>query len=721
MKFHNQDRQRHECAIKIRCRKTNTNKQPYSLLFLEVISAIYESTQATSHNMIKPVQLFRLVPVLFTVLFAVSSYALPINDFSSDDQRFLALRDAASKEDARQAEELSSQLSGYSLPSYVDYYLLKSHLRLAGESEVADFLARYANTAIADRLRNDWLLILGHQNNWPSFDALYPQFVLNDDTQVKCYAQLSKLKQGQNVVADARRLLTSARVYGEGCYALFSNLVASGQFTRADMWAQIRWAAEATTPDVANHLARLADLEKTAKALDKPGKRLEAELVRPLEKSDDAHQTALILLGRLAKIDPDKAVFALTKMNRYLTDSERAIAWGQIALPAAQNLLPEAAGYWKKADDAQLSLDAYQWRVRTALRATDWASVKSGIEAMPVSLLSEPAWIYWLGRAYVAENKADLAQPFFQGIADRPGYYGQLALEEIGLRIAIPPATPVQTLDLIGLSGNQGLQHALKFYSMNLRLEGNREWNWQLRSMSEQQLLAAAEFARQNGLLDRMVSTSDRTKTMFDYTQRFPTPHQDIMAQNTNALGLDMAWVYGLIRQESRFILNARSSAGANGLMQVMPGTAQYVIKKMKWDNIDFTRMNDIETNITLGTNYLNIILTHLNGSQVLATAGYNAGPNRARAWRASLPKTVEGAIFTETIPFSETRDYVKNVLSNATYYAALFSGKPQSLKQRLGMVSPFSDTSADPDLPDNSFGNTTGNVPVNMPANTIK
>jgi len=676
-----------------------------------------KSTQATPHIMLKPAQLCRFLPVLFTLLISVASHAAEIDDYASDDQRFLALRDAASKEDARRAEVLASQLSGYSLPSYVDYYLLKSHLRLAGESEVADFLTRYANTAIADRLRNDWLLILGHQNNWASFDALYPKFVLNDDTQVKCYAQLSKLKQGQNVADDARRLLTSARVYGEGCYALFSNLVESGQFTRADMWAQIRWAAEATTPDVAIHLAKLVDLEKTVKALDKSDKKLEAELAKPLARADDAHETALILLGRLAKIDPDKAVYALGKMNRSLTDHERAIAWGQIALPAAQNLLPEAAGYWEKVDDSQLSLDAFQWRVRTALRATDWPHVKAGIEAMPVSLLSEPAWIYWLGRAYVAENKPDLAQPFFQGIADRPGYYGQLALEETGLRVAIPPAPPIQTLDVIALSNNQGLQHALKFYGMNLRLEGNREWNWQLRSMSDQQLLAAAEFAQQNGVLDRMVSTSDRTKTVFDYTQRFPTPHQDIMTQNTNALGLDMAWVYGLIRQESRFILNARSSAGANGLMQVMPGTAQYVIKKMKWDNIDFTRMNDIETNITLGTNYLNIILTRLNGSEVLATAGYNAGPNRARAWRASLPKMVEGAIFTETIPFSETRDYVKNVLSNATYYAALFSGKPQSLKQRLGMISPFSDSPTDSDLPENL----PGNVPANIATGATK
>jgi len=646
----------------------------------------------------------RLLLITFLLFASVDRACIAI-DLSNDDTRFLALRDAASKEETSRAIELAGELSGYSLSSYVDYYLLKSHLRSASENDIVDFLARYANTAVADRLRNEWLMILGRQGNWSTFDAQYAQFMLNDDTQVKCFALLSKLKQGQNVAADARNLLTSAKVYGEGCYALFASLIETEQFSQADIGNQIRWAAEANSTSVAIHLAKLADREKTAKALDLPTQKIQAELNRPLSKSAESHDIALLLLGRLARTDPDKATTALTKFNRYLTDSERAIAWSQIALQAAQKLLPDADDYWDKTADAPLSLEGYQWRVRTALRKTDWRRVKAAIETMPPSLLGDSSWVYWLGRAYVGLNQADIAQPLFQSIVDRPNFYGQLALEERGLQIVVPPTTPIQTLDIISLSNNEGLQRALQFYALNLRVEGNREWNWQVRQMSEQQMLAAAEFARQHDILDRMVSTSDRTKTIFDYNQRFPTPHQDIMAQATNSLGLDMAWVYGLIRQESRFIMNARSSAGANGLMQVMPGTARYVVKKLKWDSLDMTKMNDIATNILLGTNYLNIVLTNLNGSQVLASAGYNAGPNRARAWRANLTKMVEGAVFAETIPFPETRDYVKNVLSNATYYAALFSGKPQSLKERLGVISPFLDTADDIDLTNNLSG----------------
>jgi soluble lytic murein transglycosylase len=229
-----------------------------------------------------------------------------------------------------------------------------------------------------------------------------------------------------------------------------------------------------------------------------------------------------------------------------------------------------------------------------------------------------------------------------------------------------------------------------------MRFEGYREWNWELRKMDERQHLAAAEFARQQNVLDRMVSTSERTKSEFDFTQRFPSPYREAMTANTQSLGLDMAWVYGLIRQESRFIQSARSHVGASGLMQIMPATARWVANKIGLAGYAQSQIGDINTNILLGTNYLYMVLNDLEGSQALATAAYNAGPGRPRAWRATLSKPIEGAIFAESIPFNETRDYVKKVLSNATYYAALFEGKPQSLKARLGMVAPQGYTASD-------------------------
>uniref|UniRef100_UPI0037506095 lytic transglycosylase domain-containing protein n=1 Tax=Undibacterium sp. TaxID=1914977 RepID=UPI0037506095 len=393
---------------------------------------------------------------------------------------------------------------------------------------------------------------------------------------------------------------------------------------------------------------------------------------------------------RAAKQDPDKSVAALQKYAHKLSATEKAQAWANIALPASQKLQAEALDYWKRAEGAHLSIEAYQWRVRMALREGDWKKVKTSIAAMPINLKNQATWVYWHGRALQHEGKKEEAQAIFASISDQMHFYGQLALEERGQKIGAPSLVkPITAEEIAPMAQNPNLQRALRFYAMNLRFEGTREWNWALRSMNEREILATAEFARQNELLDRMVNTSDKTKSDVDFNQRFPTPYNDSMYKATQAVGVDMAWVYGLIRQESRFATAAKSHAGASGLMQVMPQTAKWVAKKIGLSNYVPHQVNDVETNLALGTNYLNMVLTDLGGSQALASAAYNAGPGRPRAWRATLTRPVEGAIFAETIPFLETRDYVKNVLSNATYYAAIFEKKPQSLKARLGTVVP--------------------------------
>jgi len=232
-------------------------------------------------------------------------------------------------------------------------------------------------------------------------------------------------------------------------------------------------------------------------------------------------------------------------------------------------------------------------------------------------------------------------------------------------------------------------EHPLRLIALDLRFEGNREWAWQLRQRSDPELLAIAEFARQRGAIDRMIATSERTRDLFDFSQRFPAPHRTDLARHARAVGLDEAWVYGLIRQESRFIADARSSAGAQGLMQLMPATARYVARRVGMNDFASSRVNELDVNLRLGTSYLQMVFDDLDRQPLLASAAYNAGPARARAWRAALARPVEGAIFAETIPFNETRDYVQKVMSNAVVYAALFEGRAQSLKARLGTVVP--------------------------------
>lgn len=641
--------------------------------------------------------MFYIKRIAAVALLALSASAMPlaaqaqgrIADFINDDDLFQALREAARHDDTARAFDYASRLGDYPLQGYVEYYSLEPRLRTASEADIRGFLQRHDGTAIADRMRTDWLLELGRRREWETFDEQYALLQANDDLQVKCFALMSKAVKGQNVADDARALLTSPKDYGEPCHALIATLAQAGQFDRDDVWAQIRLAADQNYLPSARRLTALTGTDE---------KTIQRAIVKPLpvvahgvHGGYESHQLFIVALGRAAHLDLEKATKALNNFGKRLNADERSLAWSQVAMQASYKLAPEALADWDKVGAVHLSDDAYQWRARIALRAGDWKKLKADIEAMPEALRASPAWVYWMGRALKVEGRTEEANMLFASIEDRVHFYGQLASEELGRPITISQtAKPVTPEELMPIAENPGLQRALKLFELNMRPEAVREWNWEVRKMTnERDLLAAAEFARQNELLDRMVSTSDRTKLEIDFNQRFPTPFHDFMYNTTNILGLDMAWVYGLIRQESRFVMNARSEVGASGLMQLMPGTAHLVARKIGMRDFKHHEVNDIQTNIRLGTNYLNMVLEDVDGSQALATAAYNAGPRRPLAWRATLDRPVEGAIFVETIPFSETRGYVKNVMSNATYYAALFEGKPQSLKARLGIVNP--------------------------------
>jgi soluble lytic murein transglycosylase len=337
-----------------------------------------------------------------------------------------------------------------------------------------------------------------------------------------------------------------------------------------------------------------------------------------------------------------------------------------------------------------LTPETQEWKVRAALRVGDWLIVKETIDHMTPSVKKrDPAWTYWYARAQKELGDESLAKEGLQALIDQYHFYGQLAREDLGMKIYVPKRVVAEEALVKQMSANKSFARAGRFYGMNMRFEGNREWNWELRGLSDKHLIAVAEHAKRIGLYDRAVNTADRTKLEHDFSLRYPTPFKESLTPIAGSIGLDTNWAYGLIRQESRFIMNARSHVGASGLMQVMPATARYVAKKIGMNSFKPSQLDDMKVNLTLGSNYLNMVLQDLDGSWTLASAAYNAGPGRPKMWREKLPRTVEGAIFAETIPFNETRGYVKNVLANASYYAAMSSNKTPSLKQNLGTVSP--------------------------------
>jgi soluble lytic murein transglycosylase len=227
----------------------------------------------------------------------------------------------------------------------------------------------------------------------------------------------------------------------------------------------------------------------------------------------------------------------------------------------------------------------------------------------------------------------------------------------------------------------------VKLTALDLRPEAQREWVYVVRGMDDDGLLLAATFAQRNSLFDRSINTADRTQRRHDFALRYPTPYRPEIGEAARQNSLDESLLYGLARQESRFVADIVSSAGAIGLMQMMPSTAKWVAKQLGRADYKSSRLDDPAMNIAFGAYYLRSVLDRLDGLPVLATAAYNAGPGRAQVWRGSTP--LEGAIYVETIPFNETRDYVKKVMSNAVFYQFELGLPYRRLQDRLGVVLP--------------------------------
>ena len=626
---------------------------------------------------------------LLIAFVAASLLALPALASSHDDT-FLAARDAFRAGDAVKLDRYARSMNGHVLEPYLAYWQLRLRLDEASPAEIRALIERLKDGPTSERLRVDWLKLLGMRQQWEAFDAEYRE-VASEDLELQCYALQSRLRGGgREALAAARALWFTGRDTPESCNALFNALLERGQLTAADTWARIRLALEAGNTGVARrldeHLPGKEQLD--ARALNAIVTNAQAFLDKKLPglatRAD--RETVMFAVHRLARTSPQLAAQQWTRLGERFSASDRKYVWGLIALNAAQRHDPLALRWYELAGDlTDLQL---AWKARTALRARSWPDVLTAIAAMSPKEAADPAWRYWKARALKAQGRTDEAHALLTPLASDFSFYGQLAAEEVGVRIQTPPATYKPSKeDVQAIGALPGVQRALAFYRMNLRFEGNREWNWTVRALDDRQLLAAAEFARRNEMYDRAIYAADRTRELHDFSMRYLAPYREVTRDYVGQQRLDEAWVYGLMRQESRFIANAKSSAGASGLMQLMPATARWVARKLGLQNFSGTQTNEIETNINLGTWYMKHVLDTLDNHPVLASAAYNAGPGRARAWRGDGP--MEAAIYTESIPFNETRDYVKKVMSNATYYSQQFGQTLTSLKERLGVIAP--------------------------------
>lgn len=614
--------------------------------------------------------------------------ALDAND------RFASARDAFRAREEVRLARIGETLKGTELAPWVEYWQLRLRIDENLTDGVREFLQREEGSYLAERLRAEWLRQLGRQRQWETFQEEYPRLV-QPDQELSCYSLQSRLDRqlDAGVLDEARPLWFAVVDLPESCQPLMAQLAANGRLSTDDVWARIRRLVEAKKITAAKQVTRYLaggqsfDFRKLDALVDNPARYL-VRLPANFATSRAERELALLAVARMARSDPAATATQWRGIEQRFGEAERAYAWGQLAWQAALRHMPEALDWYALATTAPLGDEQLAWLARAALRTQDWPRLTQAIGQMPPRLAAKPQWTYWLGRALAAQGRGDEARALYESIAGQPSFYGNLADEELGRPIAVPPrAAPPTAEELAAVQANPGLRRALAVLRTDLRIEGVREWVWNLRGMDDRQLLAAAEVAREQGFFDRAINTADRTVMQHDYTLRYLAPFHDQVAPKARELGLDDSWVYGLMRQESRFVLDARSAVGAKGLMQLMPATARWVAHKIGLADYHPSSVTDMGTNVTLGTRYLRMVLDGLDDHPVLASAAYNAGPGRARKWRAD--RALEGAIYAETIPFNETRDYVKKVMSNAVYYAALFEGRPQSLRARLGVVRP--------------------------------
>jgi soluble lytic murein transglycosylase len=624
--------------------------------------------------------------------------------------------------DATRLSAAATALRGHALAPYAEYW----QIMLAPEDQgIRRFLERHTNTMLAERLRKDWVRGIAKRGDWALL-VQAQQGIESPDADVACWALRARHAQGDDAASDEllRNHWPRLKDLPEGCAVVAQALARSGRIAPAAIWQRARTLVGLGEASAARRTLGLlaAPHALSASQLDTAfsARSLGASATRtPIDR-----ELAAMALAHMATTDPARAAAALQQQPGRLDTTQRAYVQAQIGLQAAQRLQPDAANWFALAATARgthLSDEHRAWWARAALRQQRWGDVRQAVLGMGLQARQEARWQYWLGRADHALGNSPQAHTAWQLAAREHGFYGRLAQEALQQ----PPGAPVRVarpstqqvidaawqLDPIVLSDaaparrpaaaerssraeieavakEPGIVRAVALQRAGLPSEAAAEWQWAVRGFDDRRLLAAAHHAEQLALWNRVLDSSERVASAHNLRLRYPTPFQAQVRSATQQLGVEPALVFAVMHQESRFSPDAASTAGARGLMQVMPNTGRWLAKEHGWSGFDPAWLDEPPRNIALGTRYLRQLRSDL-GSPVLAVAGYNAGPGRAIAWRG--PRALEGAVYAESIPFAETRDYVKRVMTAWLHYGELYGEQlgpaPRRLTQGLGMV----------------------------------
>lgn len=618
----------------------------------------------------------KLIFLIFslTIIFSISAHAR--EDFTQQRKIFLQAKQALENNDLSTFNQLEPSLQRYPLHYYLQYLTLKGHTLTISPNEVVNFFDRYQNSPFADLLYKEWMTELQRREDWRNFEMIYPYQTL-PSAEFRCQHALIRLNQ--DITPAFREELRSLWLVGEAqpkvCNALFEYLVQIGFINQDLLWQRIKLAMAENNPNLAIQWStRLTD--NNIHQLFVQWRRIQQnpDVVNNFVTTDsaDARLIAVYGLKKLAKQNPlqAKQVLANLKKTFAFTPAEQDDVEIDIAVQAVKKELPQALGLLKALNVALLDEKTQHLFLQQLLVASDWKGLMSFVQKLSVGTKEFPIWRYWLGRALESTGDAATAKGVWQTLAQERDYYGFLAANRLNIQPKLnhKPITFTPDEEQQLLSQFNGLLRGLEFRLVGMEKEARKEWTAAIKILTPRQVEIAAALARRDGWYDRAIATASKAASYDDLEVRFPLAYHDVFSEGAQEQNVDLAWVYGIVRQESAFMDVAVSHAGAKGLMQLMPATAKMVARSigLKLDDI-----YDERTNVKLGTTYLRQMLEKFDGNYMLATAAYNAGPGRAKSWAASNP-CISPDIWVELVPFPETRNYVKYVLS----YTVIFEGR---------------------------------------------
>ncbi|AYA03675.1 lytic transglycosylase [Acinetobacter sp. WCHAc010034] len=623
---------------------------------------------------------------------------LPYAAQAADAQFNDALR-AANSGNIALLQQYQYAMQNDALGYYPEYWILNSSLASQPADQIAGFAQRYPQSAMAEKLAADYVEEKVKQADFAAAQPLL-QYVSNPDQAETCAVAQVRASSGDPLVyAEFKDVWLTTNAQPESCTGLGRMMLSSPLLTEQDrqqrLWGQLRAGQSGLAIATAQSIKMNLSLAQLNSIQANPMNYLWAA---PKATPED-HAYLIYALGRLADSDLNSAMASARRAAEGApADVQRALyrTVGYIGGTTVMknNFSREVLQFLDASYGLPFSPEEAEIYARQAIRFSAWESLIRAIDGMSVTQRQEDRWQYWLARA--SEQRSDgaskrAAQAIFKRLAQGDDYHNLLAKDHVGQSYSsLPGNTQPDNADAQRLSQDIHFSRAFALRNVNAPDSYiNREWNWAVRQAYLKQddglLLAAAKRATDMGWYDRAIYAADRTVSKHNYSLRYAMPHQPYVVSHSQNAGIDPAWAYGLMRQESRFVSNARSHVGAGGLMQIMPDTAKLVARQMG-ESYNPAALSDMNTNIRYGTFYLSMIQRQLSSSPVLATAGYNAGPNRARRWQPD-DQGIAADQYAESIPLTETRDYVKHVMTNAAHYGVLLGQGAQSIGKRMQTI----------------------------------